>query len=320
MNSPAVTRRLLPRLLPLLLLPWLASAPAQSADPSWVYLDNGQLRLGVNEAAGAAIGWFSPSGSDQNRLNVYDVGRYVQQSYYGDSDKSDWNGTPWTYNPVQGGSWKNVPSMLIESRRDGDTYYAKTRPRHWATGALLEEVVMEQWLRLDGRTASLRFRMTYSGSVSHHPRHQELPALFVDAHAGLLRRRSTSLAKRPTDPPTARISKRIHPRLRTMGSVGQPARHGFGNPLSGHYRADILPSAGRPRTVRLLVSLPHTHPRAHHRKGGRIRSRSRPRHHHRIAPHLRRPPSQPPFAHPTHPHDRPITPASPPKKGSGEDY
>ncbi len=181
MNSPAVTRRLLPRLLPLLLLPWLASAPAQSADPSWVYLDNGQLRLGVNEAAGAAIGWFSPSGSDQNRLNVYDVGRYVQQSYYGDSDKSDWNGTPWTYNPVQGGSWKNVPSMLIESRRDGDTYYAKTRPRHWATGALLEEVVMEQWLRLDGRTASLRFRMTYSGSVSHHPRHQELPALFVDA-------------------------------------------------------------------------------------------------------------------------------------------
>jgi hypothetical protein len=30
----------------------------------------------------------------------------LQQSYYGDADGSSWNGQPWCYNPVQGGSWQ----------------------------------------------------------------------------------------------------------------------------------------------------------------------------------------------------------------------
>ena len=38
---------------------------------------------------------------------------------------------------------------------------------------------MEQWLHLEGSIARLRFRVTYSGERSHAPRHQELPALFV---------------------------------------------------------------------------------------------------------------------------------------------
>jgi hypothetical protein len=159
----------------------LLLGPSLGAGEDWVYLDNGQLRLGVNEAAGAAIGWFSASGAEKNLLNTFDVGRYLQQSYYGDTDGSDWNGKPWTYNPVQGGSWKNSPSVLLESKREGETYYAKTRPRHWATGELLKEVTMEQWLRLEAGTARLRFRMSYTGAKLHRPRHQELPALFVDA-------------------------------------------------------------------------------------------------------------------------------------------
>lgn len=31
----------------------------------------------------------------------YDCGRYIQQSYYGKEDGSNWNGTPWRWNPVQ---------------------------------------------------------------------------------------------------------------------------------------------------------------------------------------------------------------------------
>ncbi len=145
----------------------------------WVYLDNGQVRLGVNLAAGACIGWFSASGSAENLLNAYDVGRYVQQSYYGDEDGSDWHGKPWRYNPVQGGSWKDEPARVLETRSDATTLYAKTTPRHWGTGAFTPECLMEQWLRLDGGLARLKFKMTYSGEKAHAPRHQELPALFV---------------------------------------------------------------------------------------------------------------------------------------------
>lgn len=152
--------------------------PLHAAD-EWRYLDNGEVRLGVNLSAGACIGWFSKSGSSDNLLNAYDVGRYVQQSYYGDKDGSDWDGKPWRYNPVQGGSWKNAPAEVLESKSDATSLYAKTKPRHWATGALTPECVMEQWLRLDGKLAHMKFKMTWNGSQEHKPHHQELPALFV---------------------------------------------------------------------------------------------------------------------------------------------
>lgn len=152
------------------------SAPAAER---WVYLDNDHVRLGVNMSAGACVGWFSHSGSKDNLLNAYDVGRYLQQSYYGDTDGSDWNGKPWRYNPVQGGSWKNEPALVLDSRESPNEIYAKMHPRHWATGALLKEVTLEQWLRLEGGLARLKFKMTYSGEKEHKPYHQELPALFV---------------------------------------------------------------------------------------------------------------------------------------------
>ncbi|MDZ4401470.1 hypothetical protein [Prosthecobacter sp.] len=157
----------------------LLLASSAQATESWHYLDNGQVRLGVNLKAGACIGWFSPSGSQDNLLNAYDVGRYVQQSYYGDEDGSDWNGKPWRYNPVQGGSWKNAPAEVVETKFDATSFYAKTKPRHWATGEFAPECVMEEWLRLDGGLARLKFKMTYTGEKTHAPRHQELPALFV---------------------------------------------------------------------------------------------------------------------------------------------
>ena len=156
----------------------LLVAPVQAVE-NWHYLDNGQVRLGVNLDAGACIGWFSRSDSQDNLLNAYDVGRYVQQSYYGDEDGSDWNGKPWRYNPVQGGSWKNAPAEVMETKSDATSLYAKTKPRHWATGAFTPECVMEEWLRLDGGLARLKFKMTWTGDKEHKPRHQELPALFV---------------------------------------------------------------------------------------------------------------------------------------------
>jgi hypothetical protein len=152
--------------------------PVQAAE-NWHYLDNGEVRLGVNLNAGACIGWFSKSGTQENLLNAYDVGRYVQQSYYGDEDGSDWNGKPWRYNPVQGGSWKNEPAEVVATQADATSFYAKTKPRHWASGAFTPECIMEEWLRLDGGLARLKFKMSYTGTQAHKPRHQELPALFV---------------------------------------------------------------------------------------------------------------------------------------------
>ena len=142
-------------------------------------MKNDHLRIGINLAAGGSIGWLSAADSEENVLNSYDEGRYVQQSYYGDEDGSDWNGNPWRYNPVQGGSWKGVPAEILDKDITTQAIYVKTKPRHWATGALVDEVTMEERITLDGSLARIRFSMRYTGSKTHAPRHQELPAVFV---------------------------------------------------------------------------------------------------------------------------------------------
>lgn len=149
------------------------------AQEHWVYLDNGKVRLGINLDAGGSIGWFSHSRSSDNLLNAFDHGRYVQQSYYGDSDGSSWNGKPWKYNPVQGGSWKGVPAVILEKKEQANQLYLKTQPRNWAGGEIITDLVMEQWLTLEGGLARLKYRMVYQGKKEHKATHQELPAVFV---------------------------------------------------------------------------------------------------------------------------------------------
>jgi hypothetical protein len=163
----------------LLLLLFIFGTLHDSSANEWLYLDNGQLRLGVNKTSGACIGYLARSDTQQNVLNHYDQGRFVQQSYYGDEDGSRWVEKPWRYNPVQGGNYRGEDAVVQELHTDKSTMYAKVTPRNWAGGQLLPEVVMEQWIKLQGPLAHVRFKMTYHGDKTHAPRHQEIPAIFV---------------------------------------------------------------------------------------------------------------------------------------------
>jgi hypothetical protein len=138
------------------------------------------VRIGVDRSRGACIGFFGESETKRNLLNHYDEGRFVQQSYYGQADGSDWNGKPWVYNPIQGGSWKRVPALVHEFRNTADEMYARIEPRHWASGKLCPEMVMEETLSLEGPVAKISFRMKYAGPEQGEPRHQEMPAVFID--------------------------------------------------------------------------------------------------------------------------------------------
>jgi len=169
----------IPRIILLcLLLPGISPA----AEPEeWTFLDNGKLRLGVNRSAGAALGWLSESGRDANVLNRFDLGRYVQQSWYGATDGSDWNGKPWRWNPVQAGNWQNKPSQLTAFSVKDLSLESSSIPVHWATGELLEEVALRQKIKLDEFVVRIDYEMDYTGTVTHPLQDQELPAVFVDA-------------------------------------------------------------------------------------------------------------------------------------------
>lgn len=172
-----------------MLSPWLASMLSLFAigtisvvgQEAWLFLDNGKIRLGVNRSEGAAIGWFSESRSGENLLNYFDRGRYLQQSWYGDPDGSDWAGKPWVWNPVQGGGYRGEKAETLSLETpSANSLRAVNQPRHWATGEKISDVRFEESIELKGEVAEIFFRMTYSGKKSHAPRHQELPAVFVN--------------------------------------------------------------------------------------------------------------------------------------------
>ena len=157
-----------------------AAAPVERSTNDFVFIDNGELRLGVKRSSGAGIAFLAMSATGENVINHWDRGRLVQQSYYGAKDGSMWDKQPWVWNPVQGGGWKHEPARVLELKAEKASLYAKTMAKHWATGADLPEVIFEQWITLTGRVAHVKFRMTYTGTNVHPKTTHELPAVFVE--------------------------------------------------------------------------------------------------------------------------------------------
>lgn len=146
-----------------------------------VVLQNEELCVGILPASGGAVGFVAPTQDAPNRLNRYDRGRYLQQSYYGDEDGSKWNDTPWRYNPVQGGDWRGGTPRLVEWNATDQEVRCTSHAVHWASGKTLPEFRLSQAIRLEGGLLVGRMAMEYLGERSHAARHQEIPALFIDS-------------------------------------------------------------------------------------------------------------------------------------------
>lgn len=144
------------------------------------FIGNGVVQIGVDLTRGGGICHFSDSLKKTNLLNHYDTGRFVQQSFYGDSDGSDWNGTPWNYNPVQGGGWKGNAAKIVTQSISDTKIMVQTEPVHWASCEPLPECLMTENIVLEDNYAKIEYRFTYSGGKTHKARHQEMPAMFVD--------------------------------------------------------------------------------------------------------------------------------------------
>ena len=130
------------------------------------YLDNGQVRLGVDLERGGTICFLSTGQEAEadNMVNIHDLGRYIQQSYYaGDPVDRKKDGqheaySPWTWNPIQAGGigsvsnppHPNAKAEIIEHKQDEDFMYIKCIPRLWDMPGEAAECVFEQWMTLEG--------------------------------------------------------------------------------------------------------------------------------------------------------------------------
>lgn len=160
----------------------LAHSPVSAQVPeTWSYLRNDSVTIGVRRDRGASVGFFARTSNGRNLLNHYDHGRFLQQSFYGDKDGSDWNGKPWRWNPVQGGCWTGKRAgVMLEFRNDGRSLYARSQPINWG-GCDAIDAVMEEWIELRGNVAMIRFKFTNHGRDNTGAMSQEMPAVFVDA-------------------------------------------------------------------------------------------------------------------------------------------
>lgn len=172
-----------------LLLLLAPALPAQQLAPEFLEeLDNGVIRVGVDPRAGGAIAYLSRSDVDDNVINIHDLGRYVQQSYFsgpcpfvpgGATQHPGWAG--WCWNPIQAGDVFGNVARTPVIRNDGTTLYTRTVPRQWALDGIDGDCFFETWLTLEDNRVHARFRLeNQRPDPRRYPAvHQELPAVYT---------------------------------------------------------------------------------------------------------------------------------------------
>jgi len=153
-----------------------------------IYLDNGIIRVEADRYNGGAINYLGVSGADTSLVNIRDLGRYIQQSYYSGPNPFIPEGAyqhpayqGWGWNPVQAGDVYGYYSWTPEKSVQDDTIYVRCIPKQWALRNIDSECTMESWITLDSNRVHVRCRLTNarSDSTLYSGRHQELPALYT---------------------------------------------------------------------------------------------------------------------------------------------
>lgn len=159
-----------------------------AAQPSELSADNGIIKVKFDLTRGGAISYISLSGSERNLVNVYDEGRYIQQSYYAGKNvdrKSEGQSpkwSPWCWNPIQVGDEFKNRAKILDYRENGDTLYVKCIPMQWDMNNKPAEAEMEQQTILIGNALKVHCRITCHRTDTIYGEgnlvDQELPAVY----------------------------------------------------------------------------------------------------------------------------------------------
>lgn len=159
------------------------------------YLDNGEVRIGMDLALGGAVTFISSKDHPGNIINSADLGRQIQMSHYSGpwpfevGEKKPhraWVGLGW--NPIQTGDVYLNPSKVVEHRNDGKEVYIRCIPMQWPLENVPGDCLFETWTSLEGPLIRMRFRCTNSrqDKTQYRPCPQELPAVYTISKLGRL--------------------------------------------------------------------------------------------------------------------------------------
>jgi hypothetical protein len=161
---------------------------AQQAASKLSFLDNGEVRIGMDLALGGAVTFISSKDHPANIINSADLGRQIQMSHYsgpwpfesGDKKPNPaWAGLGW--NPIQTGDCYSNPSKVIEHHNDGKELYIKCIPMQWPLRDVPGDCIFETWTTLEGPMIHMRYRCINqrSDKTAYRPCGQELPAVYT---------------------------------------------------------------------------------------------------------------------------------------------
>jgi len=158
-------------------------------DKNFLELKNGSLTLRQDLTRGGAIAYISWKGEDRNLVNIWDEGRYIQQSYYAgrsvnrqaEGQSPAWS--PWPWNPIQVGDYARNRARILESKKlDKATSYVKCIPMQWDMDNHPAEAEMEQWTEMKGNVIHVRNRLTCHRTDTIYgegnENGQEIPAVY----------------------------------------------------------------------------------------------------------------------------------------------
>lgn len=155
---------------------------------SW--LENGQVRVGVDLDLGGALTFLASTKDGANVINNFDLGRQVQLSFYsgpvpfeasGQKPAEHWRHLGW--NPIQAGDDFKHGSEVLTHENDGRQIHLSCRPLQWPLNHVPGDCIFDSWLELDGSVVKARARLTNArADRSQYPaRLQELPAVYANA-------------------------------------------------------------------------------------------------------------------------------------------
>lgn len=153
------------------------------------FLDNGQIRLGVDLSIGGAITHLADAKAKVNMINSHDWGRQIQMSFYsgpnpfipqGATVNPAWKKLGW--NPIQSGDCYGNKSRVVEHKNNGKILYVRSVPMQWPLKNVPGECYFECWFSLEGPVVKAKSRLTnHRTDQTQYPgRHQELPAIYTN--------------------------------------------------------------------------------------------------------------------------------------------
>ena len=161
------------------------------ANENIIYIQNADIKLGVNLDLGGAITYLSETESAENMINNYDWGRQIQMSFYsgpnpyipesGQQPHEKWAFLGW--NPIQSGDVGGYKSKVTDFYHGEDSIYIKSIPMQWPLENVPGECFFESSIKIKDNIVQVTNRISnHRKDKTQYPaRSQELPAVYVNA-------------------------------------------------------------------------------------------------------------------------------------------